>query len=107
VLFTASSDVSETTTMDVGGALYRALSVEVRHQLRSYLVASAGLLYSNQNSEDGIIYDNDFTETLGLEYYADRDTVLFGKYAHVNFDGVGVPNDYTGDEIHFGVRLRR
>jgi hypothetical protein len=107
VLFTASSDVSETTTTDVGGALYRALSVEVRHQLRSYLVASAGLLYSNQNSEDGIIYDNDFTETLGLEYYADRDTVLFGKYAHVNFDGVGVPNDYTGDEIHFGVRLRR
>ena len=27
-----------------------ALGVEVRHQLRSYLVASAGLLYSNQNS---------------------------------------------------------
>ena len=46
-------------------------------------------------------------KTLGLEYYADRDTVLFGKYAHVNFDGVGVPNDYTGDEIHLGVRLRR
>jgi len=107
VLFTASSDVSETTTADVGGAFYRALGVEVRHQLRSYLVASAGLLYSNQNSEDGIINDNDFTETLGLEYYANRDTVLFGKYAHVNFDGVGVPNDYTGDEVHFGVRLRR
>jgi len=80
-----------------------------RSALKSAISSGAisSLIYSNQNSEDGIIYDNDFTETAGLEYYADRDTVLFGKYAHVNFDGVGVPNDYTGDEIHFGVRLRR
>jgi hypothetical protein len=25
----------------------------------------------------------------------------------VNFDGVGVPNDYIGDEVHVGVRWRR
>jgi hypothetical protein len=107
ILFNAVSDVSETTTTDVGGAFYRYASVEVRHQLRSYLIGSAGFIYSNQNSQDGIIDDNEFRETLGLEYYADRDTILFGRYAHVNFDGVGIPNDYVGDEIHFGIRLRR
>jgi len=33
--------------------------------------------------------------------------VLYARYAHVNFDGVGVPNDYVGDEVHVGVRFRR
>jgi hypothetical protein len=107
VLFNASTDSSETTTTDVGAAFYRYAGIEVRHQLRNYLVASAGLIYSNQSSQDGIIYDTELRETLGLEYYADRSTILFGRYAHVNFDGVGTPNDYIGDEVHFGVRLRR
>ncbi|MGO4683033.1 outer membrane beta-barrel protein [Hyphomicrobium sp. 2TAF46] len=107
VLFNASSDVSETTTADVGGAFYRSAGFEVRHQLRSYLVASAGIIYSNQNSQDGVINDRQWSETVGIEYYANRNTVLFGKYQHVNFNGIGVPNDYVGDEVHFGVRLRQ
>lgn len=107
VLFNASTDVSETTTANVGGAFYRTVGVEVRHELRSYLVASAGLIYSNQNSQDGIINDTEWRQTAGIEYYANRNTVLFGKYAHVDFNGVGVPNDYVGDEVHFGVRLRQ
>jgi hypothetical protein len=107
ILFNAATDVSETTTGGVGGAFYHYASIEFRHELRSYLVASAGLIYSNQNSQDGVINDNEFRETLGLEYYADRNTVLYGRYAHVNFDGVGIPSDYVGDEIHVGVKFRR
>ncbi|AGK59053.1 hypothetical protein HYPDE_36908 [Hyphomicrobium denitrificans 1NES1] len=107
ILFTALSDVSETTTTDVGGAFYRSAGVEVRHALRSYLVVSAAFNYSNQDSGDGVISDNEFREILGIEYYADRNTVLFGRYEHVNFDGIGVPNDYIGDEVHVGVKLRR
>jgi len=107
ILFTAMSDVSETTTADVGGAFYRFAGIEIRHELRSYLVVSAAFNYSNQDSQDGVISDNEFREILGLEYYADRNTVLYGRYEHVNFDGIGVPNDYVGDEIHIGVKLRR
>jgi hypothetical protein len=107
ILFNAATDVSETTTTDVGGAFYHYAGIEVRHELRSYLIASAGLTYSNQNSQDGVINDNEVRETLGLEYYADRNTVLYGRYAHINFDGIGIPNDYVGDEIHVGVRFRR
>ncbi len=107
ILFNAMSDVSETTTADVGGAFYRAASIGIRHQLRSYLVVSAAFNYSNQDSQDGVISDNEFREILGIEYFADRNTVLYGRYEHVNFDGIGIPNDYVGDEIHVGVRLRR
>lgn len=107
ILFTALSDVSETTTADVGGAFYRSAGIEVRHELRSYLVASAAFNYSNQDSQDGVISDNEFREIFGIEYYADRNTVLYGRYEHVNFDGIGIPNDYIGDEVHVGIRLRR
>jgi hypothetical protein len=107
ILFNAMSDVSETTTTDVGGAFYRSAGIEIRHQLRSYLVVSAAFNYANQDSQDGVISDNEFREILGVEYYADRNTVLYGRYEHVNFDGIGIPNDYVGDEIHVGVKLRR
>ncbi len=65
VLFNASTDVSETTTTDVGGAFSHWVGVEVRHQLRSYLVASAGIIYYNQSSQDGIIDDTQWAETAG------------------------------------------
>ncbi|HET6390334.1 outer membrane beta-barrel protein [Hyphomicrobium sp.] len=107
VLFNANTDVSETTTAYVGGAFYRSLGLEVRHQLRSYLVATAGLVYSNQNSQDGVIDDTLWSQTAGIEYYANRNTVLYGKYQHVNFNGIGAANDYVGDEVHVGVRLRQ
>jgi hypothetical protein len=107
ILFNAVTDVSETTTEGEGGAFYHYAGIEVRHELQSYLVASAGLIYSHQSSQDGVIDDNEFRETLGLEYYANRNTILYGRYAHVNFDGVGVPNDYVGDEVHIGVKFRR
>lgn len=107
ILFNAMSDVSETTTADVGGAFYRSASIGIRHELRRYLVVSAAFNYSNQDSQDGVISDNEFREIVGLEYFADRNTVLYGRYEHVNFDGIGIPNDYVGDEIHVGVRLRR
>ena len=107
VLFNASSDVSETTTTNVGGAFTRSAGVEVRHALRRYLVASAGLTYSTQDSQDGIIDENELRTTLGLEYFANRETVLFGRYGHTSFESTDGLTDYDADEIKVGVRLRR
>ena len=44
---------------------------------------------------------------IGLEYYANRDAVLFGRYTHTDFNAVGLTSDYNADEIMMGVRLRR
>lgn len=107
VLLTARSDVSETTTANVGGAFARQAGVEVRHSLRRYLVASAGLTYTTQDSQDGIIDENELRSMVGLEYYVSADAVLFGRYAHARFDAVGSASDYDSDEVHIGVRLRR
>lgn len=107
VLLTARSDVSETTTANVGGAFARQAGVELRHSLRRYLVASAGLTYTTQDSQDGIIDENELRSMVGLEYYVSPDAVLFGRYAHARFDAVGSASDYDSDEVHIGVRIRR
>ena len=107
ILLNARSDVNETTTRNVGGAFTRSTGVEVRHALRRYLIATAGLTYTTQNSQDGGIDETELRSTLGLEYFANRETSLFARYAHTSFNAVGPTTDYEGDEIHVGVRLRR
>ncbi|MEQ1673167.1 MAG: outer membrane beta-barrel protein, partial [Hyphomicrobium sp.] len=107
VLLTARSDVSETTTAGVGGSFARSAGIEVRHSVRKYLIASAGLTYSTQNSEDGTINEGELRSTLGLEYFLNRDAILYGRYAHASFDAVGSASDYESDEVHLGLRIRR
>lgn len=107
LLFTARSDVSETSTANVGGAFFHSWAVEARHSLRSYLIGSAGLSYATQDSLDGVIKESELRATLGLEYYLNREAVMFGNYAHTAFDAVGTASDYNGDEVKVGMRLRR
>ena len=107
ILFTANSDVSETTTANVGGAFSRSAGVDVRHSLRRYLIASAGIAYTTQDSQDGVIDKSEVRTSLGVEYFVNPDAVLFGKYVHSKFDAVDSIGDYDADEIHVGVRLRR
>ena len=107
VLFNARSDISETTTPNVGGSLTRSAGLEVRHTLRRYLVASAGITYTTQKSEDGTIDENELRSTMGLEYFLNSDAILFGRYAHSNYDAIGSTGDYQTDEVKMGLRLRR
>lgn len=107
LLFMARSDVSETTTANVGGSFSRSAGVEVRHELQRYLIASAGLTYTTQDSGDGVIDEAELRSALGLEYYATPETILFGRYAHTTFNAVGSASDYDNDEVHLGVRWRR
>ena len=92
---------------NVGGAFFRFLSVEARHALRRYLIASAGLSYANQDSQDGVIDETELRATLGLEYHLNREAMLFSRYAHTSFDAVGAASDYESDEVKVGLRLRR
>lgn len=107
LLFNARSDVSETTTNNVGGAMYRYAGIEARHAFQRNLVGSAGLSFSKQSSQDGIIDEREVRATLGLEYFLNRETVFFGRYAHTDLNAVGTTSDYASDEVHFGMKLRR
>lgn len=107
LLFNARTDISETTTENVGGSFYRYLGVEARHAFLTYLIGSAGLSYATQDSQDGLIDEREIRMTLGLEYFVNRETILFTKYAHTDLDAIGVASDYSADEIYFGMRLRQ
>ncbi len=107
ILFNARSDVSETTTVNVGGSFNRSAGVEVRHALRRYLIASAGLTYSTQDSQDGVIDENEIRATLGAEYFVNSDVILFSRYAHTQFTSADGLTDYDADEVRLGLRLRR
>lgn len=107
LLFNARSDVSETTTTNIGGTMYRYYGLEARHAFQHNVVGSAGLSLATQDSQDGLIDEREIRATLGVEYFLNRETVFFGKYAHTDLNTADGVSNYSADEVHFGMKLRR
>ncbi len=107
LLFTARSEVSETSTTGSGGVLTRQAGVEARHAIRRQLIGSAGLAYTDQDYAGVDIDENEWRGTIGLEYFLAREAVLFGRYVHTRLESTEPQGSYTSDEIRLGVRLRR
>lgn len=107
LLFSARSDVSETTTTGSGGVFTRQAGVEARHAFRHHLIGMAGITYTYQDYQGVDITENEWRADLGLEYYLSRGATLFSRYRHTIFDSNTVDADYTSDEIHLGLRIRR
>jgi hypothetical protein len=107
VLFTASTDVAETTTADSGGVMERTYGLEARHSFETRLVGIAGLGYFSRDFVGAGIHENQLTAASGLEYYLSRQAVLFGRYQHTVFDSTSPNSSYTVEEVQLGVRLRK
>lgn len=105
--FNARSDVSETTTADSGGVFTRAFGVAARHAFQRRLIGTAGVTYTMQDYQDVDIDENEWRGDVGVEYYISREAILFGRYRHTIFESTSPGADYTSDELHVGVRLRR
>jgi hypothetical protein len=107
LLFTASTEVAETTTDDSGGVLERNYAVEARHSFQTRLVGIAGLGLFTRDFVGAGIRENQLTAAAGLEYYLSRQAVLFGRYQHTVFDTTTPNGNYTVEEVQLGVRLRQ
>ncbi len=107
LLFTASTDVAETTTDDSGGVMERNYAVEARHSFQTRLVGTAGLALFTRDFVGAGIHENQLTAATGLEYYLSRQAVLFGRYQHTVFDTTTPNGNYTVEEVQLGVRLRQ
>jgi hypothetical protein len=107
LLFTASTEVAETTTFDSGGVLERNYAVEARHSFETRLVGIAGLGFFTRDFVGAGIHENQLTAAAGLEYYLSRQAVLFGRYQHTAFDTTSPNGNYTVEEVQLGVRLRQ
>ena len=107
VLATARSDFAETTGTGVGGIKVQIAGLELRHAFHRYLIGTAGIAYSDAQYAGSTLAENELRETLGLEYFLNRETIVFGRYAHANFNSTAMNASYDSDEVRLGVRIRR
>ena len=107
LLFTAKTDIDTTTTEGSPGVISRQAGVEVRHAFRRYVVASAGLTYTDYDYTHVSLHERDLETSVGAEYYASPELMLFTRYLHVDFNSNLPEGDYNEDEIRVGARLRR
>ena len=106
-LFTARSDVTETTLANSGGAFSHQVGLEARHAFKRYLIGSAGISYTTQDYEGLSLKENEWKSTVGLEYFLNREIVLFTKYQHTAFDSTDRSRNYNADEMRVGMRIRQ
>jgi hypothetical protein len=106
LLFTAATDIAETTTNDAGGVLERTYAVQARHSFSTRLIGSLGATYLNRDFVGGDLTEQQSSEAAGLEYYLSREYVLFGRYAHTNFYTTAPNGDYSVEEMQLGLRIR-
>jgi len=107
VLFTARSDITDSTLAGSGGGLSRNLGVEYRHNLARYWLVSGGLAYSIVDYGGVGVSERQWQATLGTEYYLSRRVVLFGRYDHFDFTSSQSGRDFIDDQLRVGVRLRQ
>ncbi|MEQ1697036.1 MAG: outer membrane beta-barrel protein [Hyphomicrobiaceae bacterium] len=105
--FAARSDFGETTAAAVGGVRSQFAGVEVRHAFQRNLIGTAGLGYTLATYPGSTLSEDELRSTLGLEYFLNRETVLFSKYAHTAFTSNAANASYDADEVRVGVRIRR
>lgn len=107
VALTARSDFGETTNTGSGGVKSQFVGVEGRHAFRRDVIATAGLGFTGSDYTGTTLKEEELRATLGVEYFVNRDTVLFSRYVHTAFTSNAANANYDADEIRVGVRLRR
>jgi hypothetical protein len=107
VLFTARSDIGESTLAGSGGALSQTVGAEVRHAFRRRLIGTAGISLAKLDYEGISLHERGITGLAGLEYFVNREVTLFGRYQHVDFESSIAGRNYNTDEVRVGVRIRR
>ncbi|MBX9927164.1 MAG: outer membrane beta-barrel protein, partial [Hyphomicrobiaceae bacterium] len=107
VAFNARSDFGESQTVGVGGIKTQSIGVDVRHELRRYLIGTAGINTTFSDFEGSTIEETETRYTAGLEYFLSREAIVFGRYTHTTFDSNQPNTSYDADELRVGMRIRR
>ena len=106
-LFTAVSDIADTAAGSIAGVTSRQLGIEARHAFRNYLVASAGLTYTNFDYGSSQGGENGLTTFLGAEYTLNPEVMLNARVEHTTFDGSSAERTFDESNLRLGMRLRR
>lgn len=105
--FDASSDIDESIDADSTGSLVTAATVSVEHRPRRHIVLGASLGY--EHDEDSGAGELDQTWQLGLtgEYIISRSVALTAGYDYEKNIEDDSADNYSVNEVRFGVRVRR
>lgn len=107
LFLTARSDIFDTTTAGSGGVFSRQAGAEIRHQFQRHLIATAGVAVTHQNYEGVLLEETELRASLGLEYFLNREWILFGRYEHIDYDSSANGGDWKSDDVRLGMRWRR
>ena len=105
--FLAGTDFYDTNTAGSAGVVSRTVGVEARHALQRYLIATAGLTYTDQDYDEVPIRESELRSSLLLEYYVNRDWTLFGQWDHINYDSNLPDNSWVANDLRVGARWRQ
>lgn len=105
--FLARSDIFDTNTTGSGGVLSRTAGIEARHAFRRYVVATAGLSYTDFDYDNIELAESELRTSLLLEYFVNRDWTLFGQWDHTTFDSNQPDGSWSADDLRIGARWRQ
>lgn len=107
LLLTAATDVAETTTFDSGGVLQRQYGAELSHNFSARLIGSVGASLFTRDYVGAGLHEDQLSGAVGLEYFLNRNVVLFSRYEHTAFYTTSPNGNWTGEVVQAGVRLRQ
>lgn len=106
-LLDAHSDIDDTTTTGSAGVITHFIGLEARHAFRRHLVGSVGANISTRDFDSSFLEETEWQMGAGLEYFMNRNIVVYGTYTHTDFDSNEPQSSFVDDEVRIGLRLRR
>ncbi len=106
-LLTGRTDIDDTTTANSGGVRTHEVGLAVRHAFRNYFLGTAGVTYTSYDYATVNIDENQIDYAAGLEYFANREIILFLNYVHSDFNSSEPDASWESDEFRLGLRLRK
>ena len=107
LLLNARSDIQETNTAASGGVVTHFIGLEARHAFRRYLIGTLEGSISTREFDGTTLEESEWQLGTGLEYFLNRNFVVFGNYLHTDFDSSSPNSSFVSDEFRLGLRWRR
>jgi len=106
-LLNARSDIDDTTNAGSAGVITHFVGLEARHAFRRNLIGNVGASISTREFDNTTLEESEWRMGAGLEYFMNRNMVLFSNYEHTDFDSNSPGSSFVDDEFRIGIRLRR
>jgi hypothetical protein len=107
LLLLANTDFGSSVTTGQSGSVARLFGIEGRHAFQRHLIGTASLKQTTTTYGGIDLVEKETTGEVGLEYFLNRSTTVFGRFSHLMFDTNVGGGDYNVDTVRVGMRIRQ